>query len=136
MRPLKFRAWDAKEKKFGYISVHSSGLHWPSTTWTEQHLSVTKDSVPQGIIFENVKAIQQFTGLLDKNGVEVYEGDIVRDGSGHITKVVYDLEHTGWKFAHTDCVGCYVRNVGVEVIGNIFQNPSLIDSNGSEERTK
>lgn len=71
--------------------------------------------------------ISQFTGLLDKNGKEIYEGDIVRDGVVEFkfgkwlivnkrddlkTKILYDAIHDTDK---------------QEIIGNIYENPELLE---------
>jgi uncharacterized phage protein (TIGR01671 family) len=71
---------------------------------------------------------QQFTGLLDKNGKEIYEGDIVkRLNTEYIYEVVYNEENAAYFLQNKDGEGplSYYRKV-VEVIGNIFENPELI----------
>ena len=55
MREIKFRAWDKETKQFNWIEL-TNGETWIDKDW---------------------EPLQQFTGLLDKHGKEIYEGDIV-----------------------------------------------------------
>ena len=78
--------------------------------------------------------LMQSTGLHDKNGVEIFEGDIVEiiyDGESFTGVVVYDLEETDFKATNGN--ENYGNNfqyltVGesIEAIGNIYQNPELL----------
>ena len=72
--------------------------------------------------------LMQYTGLKDKNGVEIYEGDIVEDSSSRY-KIIY---HTDGFYLHNiyepenillQLRHCYLLNT---VIGNIYENPELI----------
>ncbi len=75
------------------------------------------------------ESIGQFTGLLDKNGKEIYEGDIVewqpKNGAKERTVVNWDNERT--RFA-CDVYGFNEKETKerIEVIGNIYENPSLL----------
>jgi uncharacterized phage protein (TIGR01671 family) len=64
--------------------------------------------------------IMQYTGLKDKNGKEIYEGDIVSH-KFYNTPVV--VEWSGYGFEFGD-VSPYSNSI--EVIGNIYQNPELL----------
>ena len=87
------------------------------------------------------ETVGQFTGLTDKNGTKIFEGDIV-DASGEwwnaagpaghdspIIAVEWDDELCGFApFAVYDCdCGVYISSRGVEVIGNIYDNPELLE---------
>lgn len=75
--------------------------------------------------------IMQYTGLKDKNGVEIYEGDIIRDIDfigryyGDAYEVVYNLDIHHPALMHT--ISGYETNDEVEVLGNIHENPELLE---------
>lgn len=80
--------------------------------------------------------VGQFTGLTDKNGKKIFEGDIVSEKPpmnkyNFVGKVVWDEQRGAWRFfifEHPDYVA-YLATYGVEytVIGNIHDNPELLE---------
>ena len=97
-----------------------------------------------GVEIDNDKMLAkcQFTGLLDKNGKEIYEGDIIQfppsweGASGMIVEVFWGsmVRSLGWKekrwyngkeLSTTELDGEFIERIG-EVIGNVWENPSLL----------
>lgn len=136
MRELKFRAWDKKQKKILYgVSIGTIKV------WDENKpLFSDEFSYNEDCIFE------QYTGLKDKNGREIYEGDIIRYLGGskeRIGQIVFDFvddsegyyvaKHYGWAIRRDDynnSIGDYpddnMKCEQIEVIGNIHENPELL----------
>ena len=103
MRTIKFRVWD--EGKWYFFTI--------------------EESLKPGHWFDKNATIQQFTGMHDSNGVDIYEGDLIKFPEGNrddIAEVVYsDID--GYWFAN-NCEGS--RFHGCEVIGNIHEDPSVL----------
>ena len=113
MRTIKFRAWD---KIKGQMFVPSS------LNWKEDVLWVCDVHGNTRHEFELVREhhnLMQFTGLLDKNGREVYEGDILDTRYGRMK--VYDI--------HSLCGDINMPDEDErEIIGNIYSDPHLLNS--------
>lgn len=126
MREIRFRAWDKKHKKMA--EVYTLGL-----TGIEHTTICTDGQLYSGCGKDDIE-LMQFTGLKDKNGKEIYEGDIVRCGdyvedadawNEWEREVTWDEENGSWLGIDGE------RN---EVIGNIYENPELlIPSNTSNK---
>ncbi len=79
--------------------------------------------------------IMQYTGLNDKNSKEIYEGDIVRWNNkiGYIGFLKQEmgyciiLKDTDFRLGHRNIGSGYDFNADIEVIGNIYENPELLD---------
>ena len=72
--------------------------------------------------------LMQYTGLKDKNGKEIYEGDIIKYTQHYFNTpmIKYKTKIVEWKY---DKWGVYETNAGesdIEVIGNIYENPELL----------
>lgn len=127
MREIKFRAWDLKTKTMHTIeNINFCGRE----TVTVQYNPVKK------ICLDSV-LLMQYTGAKDKNGVEIYEGDIIRHQSG---KYGTDFE-IKWSPILCGFTAMQIEsghpspqlNQGTmcyfEVVGNIYENPELVESN-------
>lgn len=121
-RIIKFRAWmdDGNEKMCAYDNWGTTSDFW---------MMVEKHDFP----------VMQFTGLLDKHGKEVYEGDIVKVSKssygGVENRVIGWWEDTmGWGYVYVtgeQYKGFTFNRQGflkdvLEIIGNIFENPEYL----------
>lgn len=118
MRIIKFRAFDD-----GKMIYENNILHLNN----EDNLVLRLAKFWCNI--RNDSHVMQFTGLHDKNGKEIYEGDIVTDGVGKY-KIVYDLKLAGYQ---PYCIFRDDPENYCEVIGNIYENPELISKTPTHE---
>ena len=127
-REIKFRGWDKYDKKMIYdlCQVDSFWHYYSYSDNTGLHFGKTG---PNGVgeDFEN-KYIMQYTGLKDKNGKEIYEGDIVKFENKHLMKVIFDTEENPSFMVEDDERLLFMKKgIPYEVIGNIYENPELLE---------
>jgi uncharacterized phage protein (TIGR01671 family) len=123
-RTIKFRAWDKKEK----ILVNVDGIDFPTQKITYSHPTKTHGVDNDAVIiredFINI-IVEQWTGLFDKNGKEIYEGDICWFEDSYSAVIEYD-QGCFYVDVYSDFDPIYrMLNNKIEVIGNIHDNPEL-----------
>ena len=115
MREIKFRAWDKKRKTMWEVDC---------LNWYDEHMWVNESPMSGDKLPIGSTPIMQFTGLTDRHGVEIYEGDIIlvidavsMEQSAHEVK----WAGIGWNRQ--------ILFTQVEVIGNIYETPELLEAN-------
>ncbi len=116
-REIKFRVWHKATKQMYYhVDVRCDGS-----------LKVWDDKGDNGQLLTGI--LEQFTGLKDKNGVEIYQGSLVKSRFGNVYEVVldefgYHFKAIGEKTRHRERCGCCLKSEAWEVIGNIHTEDS------------
>ncbi len=110
MKQLKIRIWLKKGygEKMVYLTPNEFSLRLPSNV-------------------ESCAVIMEFINSQDREGVDVYDGDILEAPSGELFVVIWHEEEMRWVMKSKDTL--YDMNMGLhKVVGNIFENAILLES--------
>ena len=133
MREIKFRAWDKNDKRIfidpQMIDFYNKKIGYMQ--YQTEYMPDTSYSIPVGFEEFEYSELMEWTGLYDKNGEDIYEGDIIFESFGEkYYKVIFEnvsfkAEFNGdfdeYSFDLIDVVA-----QGCEIVGNIYENPELI----------
>lgn len=153
MREIKFRGKNLNTKEWVYgdllqwndgetaIGVHGQFID------DGYHFNENYDKTP----YVDETTVGQYTGLKDKNGKEIYEGDLIKAPSGRIYAVIFSTwkheekreflkiidiyEHTGWCISLDGVNPCELLDSEVcqgSVIGSVYDNPELLKGGNHE----
>ena len=122
MREIKFRAWHKKQSKMIYDVQKTEIVHHAMSSWSGE---------PSGLdhyFDEEWYELMQYTGLKDKNGKEIYEGDLLlsafcRDEENPV-EVSWGDKNNGWNVNHKNGQEgplLKIHQQSYEVVGNIFE---------------
>ena len=121
----RFRAWLKKEQKMDNYIDHIS--------WLEDELYCIGDGITYMVSAEDL-VLMQSTGLVDKNGKEIFEGDIL-DYKGRKALVRWHGSYASFIYRfvdelqnrNTEWKPLYLAYMKCEIIGNIYENPELLE---------
>ena len=141
MRSFRCKAWDWDEKKWHEDVAIIGGVPAVIEDAPEDSIVISVEMKDKTInaysdwakyVMKPGWSLVQYTGLKDKNGIEIYEGDLIRvraNNSGLLQVEFVNAYVGGWVLTHhlvDEYVSLGARNQSeIEIVGNIYENPDL-----------
>ncbi len=131
MREIKFRAWNNREKVMSLLRgfdflIKQAIINCPNEK--------SKTAISSWDYKDKEIKLMQFTGLQDKNGKDIYEGDIVIyqyifEDKESTFEIVWNVDRNGFYAEDEENMWCLEKELkkNFEVIGNIYENPELLE---------
>ncbi|CAF1772701.1 hypothetical protein NRS6084_03906 [Bacillus subtilis] len=138
MREIKFRAWNKEKSIMVYEDEDNSSAYWDGVCLSDIEM------INARLKYSSTYIWMQYTGLKDRNGREIYEGDILQisnkenkdyhmevlwtgQGFGY-TIIRNETKRSGYIVGHHSERGLNFYNGASEVIGNIYEDPELLEA--------
>lgn len=126
MRDIKFRVWDKKQRSMRTVR---------QIDFSTGNIQVDHEDMDGTYYYIPLKnSLMQFTGLLDKNGKEIYEGDIIKGIGEGFTVIFQDGCFVGKYKNEKSWIDLRIFNIDKElsiwkILGNVYENPELLEIN-------
>ena len=133
MRGIKFRAYDKECNRMVFQHDMNAALENKEYLFSlnEEGVELLHYDEDYSAYVKCEAELMQYTGLKDKNGKEIYEGDIVKFRNKYISKVEYsNAQGFIIRFKQAGlyhCINIFSTDSEIEVIGNIYENEDLLE---------
>jgi uncharacterized phage protein (TIGR01671 family) len=124
MREIEFKVWDIRESKFiDVYSICPKGRYVHVAEGDHYYLFNSENEEPEFILC-------QYTGVTDKNGVKIFEGDIIEYVQHHFNTEMVKVKRKliKWNFDKWNVFETAAGESNIEIIGNIYQHSELLNN--------